>query len=220
MSNSVGSQIFFIAEFCPKKSLHDLMEKASKKFDWSFFLKIGRDIARGLHVLHSWEPIIIHENLRSKHVLISETGKAKLTDVEFVFSVCPHQVSITEKGVFDYAAPEVCRQQCPTTHSDVYSLGIIFWEMAMFILKGKYTRPYEKEGLPGYKVLVQVGQGNLRPKIPENPKFIRDLISDCLNQEPRERPHAQQIIQKLKEFKQEIVSKQEEWFKLAELLLM
>jgi len=215
MSNSVGNQIFFVAEFCPKKSLYDIMQSSSKMVDWTLFTKIGRDIARGLHVLHTWSPTIVHENLRSKHLLLSETGKAKLTDVEYVFSVCPHQISLTES--FDYSAPEVCQQQCYTPSSDVYSLGIILWEMANCILKGRYARPYES--LPGYQVLIQVGQGTLRPKIPlDFPKIIRDLISDCLKWEPKQRPSTQEIIQYMKEFRKHLNEKQEEWFKLAELL--
>jgi len=65
-----------------------------------------------------------------------------------------------------------------------------------------------------------VGNGVLRPRIPQDfPKPVKEMILDCLKQDPNGRPTAEQLLQSLEKFNTDIVLKQEEWFKLAEILL-
>jgi serine/threonine protein kinase len=68
-----------IMEFCPHKSLdHHFMNK-KYDWDWNLRIKVAYDIIRGLAVLHSQSPPIIHRDLRSPNIFVCSVDHINLT---------------------------------------------------------------------------------------------------------------------------------------------
>ena len=91
-------------------------------------------------------------------------------------------------------APEVIRTKHYSEKADVYSYGIILWEIA--------SREPPYKNMKGTYVILEVVNKNLRPAIPSKcPKSFARLIKRCWNKEPNLRPNFKDIIHELKALK-------------------
>merc|ERR1712079_930364 len=104
-----------------------------------------------------------------------------------------HDTMTGQTGTFQWMAPEVIQGQKYTESADIYSLGIIFWELCM----GKI--PFE--GLNGIQASVAVVTRRLRPPLwsENNTPLIGKvnwsrMIQHCWHQNPRKRPKLKQIV--------------------------
>jgi tRNA A-37 threonylcarbamoyl transferase component Bud32 len=142
------------------------------------------DIARGMEYLHSHH--IIHRDLKSLNVLFDSEHSAHICDFglsrhEDESSLFTHQIGTTH-----WMAPEILSSLPYDKSVDVYSYGIVLWE----ILTGSF--PYLHLDHP--QVAFQVIKG-LRPALPETaPPALRALIERCWAQDPSARPTFSGII--------------------------
>src|SRR5918996_4759721 len=87
------------------------------------------EVARGLGVAHARN--MVHRDIKPQNVLIDEDGRAKLTD--FGISRQLEQAGVTATGrvlgTTDYVAPEQAMGHGVDPRSDIYSLGVVFYEM-------------------------------------------------------------------------------------------
>ena len=96
--------------------------------------------------------------------------------------------SNTIEGVLPYIAPEVLRKYPYTKKSDVYSVGMIMWELAT----GK--RPFSNEKHDFDLALSILAKEN-RPQIPNDvPSFYAEVMKSCWNSDPDKRPDSSQLI--------------------------
>ena len=70
--------MFLVLEFCSRGSLHSILEDASVEWPWLRQIDIALHAARGIHYLHTMEPISIHRDIKSPNVLVSEGWIAKV----------------------------------------------------------------------------------------------------------------------------------------------
>lgn len=120
------------------------------------------------------------------------------------------------RGTFAYCAPEVYFGKQYDTKADVYSVGMVIWELATRCVKGKYERPYsEYKNLQfDFQIIIQSAKKNLRPSIAEGiPQGFKDLITLTLSKDPEERPECRQILEELNKLEQEYQTNKEEWDK-------
>lgn len=104
------------------------------------------------------------------------------------------------RGTYAYSAPEVYFGDAFTTKADVYSVGIIFWELAMRTLTGEYMMPYSEypELVFDFQIIIQVAKNHKRPSIhPECPAPYRALIERCWAQARDERPEIPAVLKDL-----------------------
>lgn len=117
-----------VLEFCERKSLMNLLADKSVPLSWMDKRRIALEIARGMNYLHSFQPPIIHRDLKSLNVLIDEHLRAKIGDFGWTR---PKADKMTAKiGTFQWMAPEVITSESYSEKADVYSFGIILWEIA------------------------------------------------------------------------------------------
>ncbi|RHZ84445.1 hypothetical protein Glove_81g23 [Diversispora epigaea] len=141
-------------------------------------------ISKGLYNLH--EKNLIHQDFHPGNLLLIN-GFLSISD----FGLCKqeNQKSKTEKifGVLPYIAPEVLSGEEYTMASDIYSFGIIAYEL----ITG--YPPYYK--IPHNRNLaLKICQGS-RPKIPsEVPKIMVRLIEECWDADPKKRPTSKQLF--------------------------
>ncbi len=139
-------------------------------------------VAKGLGAAH--EKGILHRDLKPENVLASHTGQIKLTDFGLARTIA--RVTMTRIGLLvgslGYMAPEVINGEHATEQSDIFSFGVLAYE----VLAGE--APFQGDSPQSlikamsdarYKPLSE-----LRPAIPED---ICKLIGRCLCQDPRKR---------------------------------
>ena len=92
-------------------------------------LAYGLEVAQGLGVAH--ERNMVHRDVKPQNVLIDSTGRAKLTDFGIARELNDEGVTATGKviGTTDYVAPEQAMGKDVDPRSDIYSLGIVVYEM-------------------------------------------------------------------------------------------
>ena len=88
-----------------------------------------------------------------------------------------------------YAAPEVFLGDEYTKESDVWSLGIVIWEIFTRALTGQYVIPYSDQDFDSpWQILKATAQNDVRPTFSDNfPKELRRVVEDCLRKKKEER---------------------------------
>ena len=129
---------------------------------------------------HCHERLIAHLDLKPANILITSKGQCKIADFgcSRAFQEASEQQNIDEEciGTPGYQAPEIFKDKFVTLKSDVFSLGILMWQL----LTGE-PQPYP-EWHP-HTIIFKVVTEDVRPCIePSNPltKF-KKLYSDCWN---------------------------------------
>ncbi|XP_011020207.1 PREDICTED: calmodulin-binding receptor-like cytoplasmic kinase 3 isoform X1 [Populus euphratica] len=138
-----GNERLIITEYVPNGTLREHLDvQRGKILDFNQRLEISIDVAHGLTYLHLYaEKQIIHRDVKSSNILLTESMRAKVADFGFarmgpVDSDQTH-ISTKVKGTVGYLDPEYMRTYQLTPKSDVYSFGILLLE----ILTGR--RPVE-----------------------------------------------------------------------------
>ena len=190
-----------VTEFIHHGNLYHLLHQNDKELSWLFRWRCAIDIAKGMNFLHTTTPPIIHRNLKTPNILISNINEkepvlAKVTD----FGLSQALASTTQGRAGAnpvWLAPEILRNEEYTEKADVYSYGVVLWEIVSrkdFFGEIKNTSMIESKILKGE-----------RPPIPDNiPQIFKNVISGCWASESDDRPSFQQILDLFSDtFKQE-----------------
>uniref|UniRef100_A0A6B2LF92 Protein kinase domain-containing protein n=1 Tax=Arcella intermedia TaxID=1963864 RepID=A0A6B2LF92_9EUKA len=178
-----------VMEYMEKGSLNDLLRK--EPFTLGKMFKIAKEIALGMNYLHGEG--ILHRDLTSKNILLSSHMQAKVADfgLSKIKLAESQNVSFT-MGSIAWMAPEVIENASNFTRaSDVYSYGIILWEMCT----GEDPCPRDIQPVHFAKLVLESGY---RPEIPPtvSPKW-KALIETCWDTLPKSRPSFEQILIRL-----------------------
>jgi serine/threonine protein kinase len=106
------------------------------------------------------------------------------------------------RGTYAYCATEVYFGQKYTVKSDIYSMGIILWEMVARTIRGFYERPFGEftHIAFDFQTILQAAKHNVRPTIPVLcPTVLTELIKSCWDGDPAKRPESNDLVSKLVE---------------------
>ncbi|XP_074567203.1 putative serine/threonine-protein kinase SIS8 [Curcuma longa] len=176
-----------ITEYMEMGSLYYLIHTSGqkKRLSWRKRLKMLRDICRGLMCIHRMK--IVHRDLKSANCLVDKHWTVKICDFGLSRVIIDGPMrDNASAGTPEWMAPELIRNEPFTEKCDIFSLGVIMWELCTL------NRPWE--GIPPVQVVYAVSNEGKRLEIPEGP--LGSLISDCWA-EPSERPSCQEILTRL-----------------------
>ncbi|XP_010555009.1 PREDICTED: serine/threonine-protein kinase EDR1-like isoform X2 [Tarenaya hassleriana] len=184
-----------LTEFLPRGSLYRLLHRPNTHLAEKRRMRMALDVAKGLNYLHTSHPIIVHRDLKSPNLLVDKNWVVKVCD--FGLSRMKHHTFLSSKstaGTPEWMAPEVLRNEPASEKCDVYSFGVILWELA--------TRHIPWKGLNPMQVVGAVGFQNRRPEIPEHiDPTTAQIIRECWQTEPHLRPSFTQLMHRLKRLK-------------------
>ncbi|OQS04937.1 kinase [Thraustotheca clavata] len=171
------------------------------EFQWADKAQCIQSIVRGLLYLHTFDPPIIHRDLKSRNVLMDSKTGTKLTD--FGVSRAASEGTMTSGvGTYQWMAPEIINGSHYTVAADVYSFGVLLSEFSTH--KVPYTgltypdtgRAYTTEYL-----ISKVATGDLTPEFdPESPSWLQEVGTRCVAINPEDRPTTLELTVLVRQF--------------------
>lgn len=143
-----GSELWILLELCEKGSLYRMIDSgyftSHKKDDdvdkYKEILKIIRQIADGLNYLHSMD--IIHGDLSANNILMKRNCVVKISDFGMIRAMAKSSMATKTHGTVAYMPPELLESGQISKGTDVYSFGVIMFEL----VTGKRVYPGMREG--------------------------------------------------------------------------
>lgn len=177
-----------ILEYLPRGNLFQNLSDASIKIPIPLRIQIALDIARGLKYLHFLD--IVHKDLKSMNVLLTNDWKAKITDFGLARIKLETQATSThhKAASIRWCAPEVFRRNASRTkESDIWSLGLVFWEISSRKI------PFAEE--VNETIVINFIKDGEKEVIPDDcPSFLSTIMQKCWSMNPLDRPDASQIV--------------------------
>nr|KYP67463.1 Serine/threonine-protein kinase CTR1 [Cajanus cajan] len=191
-----------VTEFLPRGSLYRLIHRPNNQLDERRRLRMALDAARGMNYLHNSTPVIVHRDLKSPNLLVDKNWVVKVCD--FGLSRMKHSTFLSSRstaGTAEWMAPEVLRNELSDEKCDVFSYGVILWELCTL------RQPWG--GMNPMQVVGAVGFQHRRLDIPDDvDPAIADIIRQCWQTDPKLRPTFAEIMAALKPLQKPITVSQ------------
>ncbi|CAF4050469.1 unnamed protein product [Rotaria sp. Silwood1] len=182
-----------ITEYMSLGSLYKLLHEDNLVLSWSQQQSISLQIAKGINYLHQLQPSVLHRDIKSGNFLLERAyegytvkvcdfGLAKTRNETSSRTSSSHSLACT----LQWTAPEILRLEHYTEKSDIYSLGVVYWEL---ITKQK---PYDgyNDGVIRAFVLAKE-----RLPIPDTtPSTFCAVVEKCWAHSPNDRPNTSDLI--------------------------
>ncbi|XAR63296.1 Non-specific serine/threonine protein kinase [Bertholletia excelsa] len=212
-----GIQRLLVYEFMPNKSLEDhLFNRTFPPLPWNRRLQIALGAAQGLAYLHEeLEVQVIYRDFKASNVLLDKDFKPKLSDFGLARegpTAGQTHVSTAVMGTFGYAAPDYIQTGHLTTKSDVWSFGVVLFE----ILTGRRSLERnlpktEQKLLEWIKNFPAEGKRFsliMDPRLENRysldaARKIAKLADSCLLKNAKERPRMSKVVEELKQIIQD-----------------
>lgn len=180
-----------LMEYVGERNLQSLIDDSKQVLCYNRRVKFGLQVSKAMEFIHSKH--VVHLDLKPTNIIITDNDVCKICD--FGCSQCVKQPVLETSslsGTAAYIAPELLKGNQPTKKCDVYSFGIILWQM----LSGKVPFEYENPHVIIYKVVTD----NLRPKEIDSHKTTKDLAygtlyRQCWDRNPQDRPTFEGLVE-------------------------
>lgn len=188
-----------VFEFMRGGSVYDYIRKVGH-LRIAMVLRIAVEVCRGMDYLHKRK--IVHRDLKAANLLLDEHGTVKIADFGVARVLDGAGVMTAETGTYRWMAPEVIEHKPYSEKADVFSFGVVLWELLTGLV------PYND--MTPLQAAVGVVQKGLRPPIPQNcPPPLADIMRLCWQRDPVVRPSFEVLKVKLEEL-YEVYRQQEE----------
>lgn len=188
---------YFAMDYVGGGSLQRLLEREGGRLDVERSIDITLQLAEALDYAHAKN--IIHRDIKPSNVLLTEGGHPKLTDFGIAKVVEATRMTVTGGivGTVDYMAPEQAEGRAIGAKTDIYSLGVLLYQMTTGRLPFKGETP--SEVIQKHRFSLVEPPINFNPDMPENLSLV---IEHMLEKEPAKRVASMRqlikVLQKLK----------------------
>jgi len=173
-----------VQEYLPGGSLKGYLDKNTLSLAKA--CKYALDIICGMKYLHSKN--VIHRDLKSENILLDEQcNKCKIADFGISQFSDGSVMTMQSRGTLRWMAPEVISKGLVDKKADVYSFGILLFELLTSKL------PYSNQPDSVIKNLEVYVTSGLRPSDDRIPLQWQKLLDRCWNKDPKERPSFSEI---------------------------
>lgn len=178
-----NGEYYIVMEYIEGKHLKNLLKKRGK-LTLSEAVDIMLQITDGMSVAH--DSYIIHRDIKPQNIMILENGLVKITDFGIAMAMNATQLTQTNSvmGSVHYLPPEQASGQGSTLQSDIYSMGIVMYELITGELPFKGDNAVEI-ALKHLKEPIT----DIREKCPNVPNSIANIIKKATAKNPKNRYH-------------------------------
>jgi len=202
-SGSDKEQILLIMEYVAKGKLQEFLRKsraeqdygnlhgASQKLTSRDLTTFCYQVARGMEYLAAKK--VIHRDLAARNILVSELNVCKVADFGFSRDVMANNIYERKSEgrlPIRWMAPEALYDNIYTTKTDVWSYGVLMWEIVTL-----GSTPYP--GMSGSEVMKKVREGQRLEKPEHCDREIYNMMFYCWDKDPTERPTFTNLVQNL-----------------------
>ena len=173
-----GNLYYIVMELIKGKTLKEIIVEEKGPLPWKWSVNIATQIASALEIAHKNH--IIHRDIKPHNIIITEDGVAKVTDFGIAKAVSNSTITAfgTTIGSVHYFSPEHARGGFTDEKSDLYSLGVVMYEM----LTGKV--PFDAD--TPVSIALKHMQEDPKPPIELNPNIpsaVNDIIMKALRKD-------------------------------------
>ena len=176
-----NGEYYIVMEYIEGKHLKNLIKKRGK-LSVSEAVDIVMQITDGLSIAH--DSYIIHRDIKPQNIMVLENGLVKITDFGIAMAMNSTQLTQTNSvmGSVHYLPPEQASGKGSSLQSDIYSIGILFYELLTGNLPFKGENAVEialkhlKEPLP-----------SIREELPDIPQSVENIIIKATAKNPKNR---------------------------------
>jgi serine/threonine protein kinase len=185
--------VFFITEFMKYGNLTEYLSGDGKGTTFSQLINMSLQIAAGMVYLETKD--IIHRNLTARNVMVREDFMCKVADFGLAINKHTNNVDIYSLGTkrkfpIKWTAPEAAMYLKFSTKSDVWSFGILLWEIITY---GRFPYP----DMTNAEVLSSVEKGYRLLRPVNCPDHLYSIMKECWSQDPNIRPTFEALKAKL-----------------------
>ncbi|XP_026439999.1 serine/threonine-protein kinase PCRK1-like [Papaver somniferum] len=207
-----GIQRLLVYEYMPNRSVEDhLSTRSDTPLSWAMRLRIALDAARGLVYLHEEMDFqIIFRDFKTSNILLDEQWNAKLSDFGLARqgpSEGLTHVSTAVVGTMGYAAPEYIQTGRLSSKSDVWSYGVVLYELITGRRPLDRNRPkgeqklleWIKPYLSDTKKFHQILDPRIRENFPVKSAYkLAGVANRCLVRQAKQRPKMSEVLEMVK----------------------
>ncbi|XP_075573167.1 mitogen-activated protein kinase kinase kinase 13 isoform X2 [Pelecanus crispus] len=176
-----------IMEYCAHGQLYEVL-RAGRKVTPRLLVDWSTGIASGMNYLHLHK--IIHRDLKSPNVLVTHTDAVKISDFGTSKELSDKSTKMSFAGTVAWMAPEVIRNEPVSEKVDIWSFGVVLWEL----LTGEI--PYKD--VDSSAIIWGVGSNSLHLPVPSTcPDGFKILMKQTWQSKPRNRPSFRQTLMHL-----------------------
>ncbi|XP_078117845.1 mitogen-activated protein kinase kinase kinase 13 [Sander vitreus] len=173
-----------IMEYCAQGQLYEVL-RAGRKVTPRMLVDWASGIASGMNYLHLHK--IIHRDLKSPNVLVTHNDTVKISDFGTSKELSDKSTKMSFAGTVAWMAPEVIRNEPVSEKVDIWSFGVVLWEL----LTGEI--PYKD--VDSSAIIWGVGSNSLHLPVPSTcPDGFKILMKQTWQSKPRNRPSFRQIL--------------------------
>lgn len=189
-------KMYIVMEYINGKTLESKIEE-DEQMDLKTCFHIMIQITDALALIHS--KCIVHRDLKPANILLTEHNGDKnfVKLLDFGLSKMKFQTRVTQSGVLvgtvNYIAPEQIMDSEYSFASDIYSLGVVFYEM----IAGKTA--FSGDSMPSIvEQIMNKPLENLQSYRPEVPDTLNHLITQMTSKDSKQRPSVRSVLETLK----------------------
>jgi serine/threonine protein kinase len=183
-------ELSIVTELMPKGNLETVLRDEKAVLSLRRRMLYARDTALGMNWLHMSDPPIVHRDLKPSNLLLDKHGTVKVCDFGLSAIKLTEKLKDTDSipGTPLWMAPEVLMGRELDEKCDVYSYGIVLWEI--------FTRTEPFPQFQSYREFKRaITVENVRPPIPEGcPESLARLMELCWDPDSEKRPSFAEVI--------------------------